>query len=151
MTVLLPVLLAVLLEQTQSIQLIVNDLVYVTKLKPQINLDHARNAAIFNESFGWVDGWRSCNNPNKTYKEYIIRSTKYPQKRLAIRRKYLKLIPQIQIHDTSNLDATQIKILWLDLTSHRYEYTYFPEWHYDSLKKNIVAQISPIASTNQLH
>ena len=132
--VLFCLVIAELLEQTQSIQLIIADLVYVTNLKPQRALENAKNARMFNGSFGWLDGWRSCNNQNKTWREYIIRSTKYPKKRLAIRRKYLKLIPQIQIHDTTLLNETQMKELFLDLTSHRYEYTYFPEWHYDSLK-----------------
>ena len=140
-----------LLDQIHSIQLIANDLVYVHTLNHQKGPENAQNARVFNESFGWVCGWRWCKNRNSSCKEYIIQSVKHPSKHLAIRRKYLKLIPQIQIHDTSKLNATQTKILWLNLISHQHEFTYFPEWHYDALKnryrgKNFTDRIiKPIA------
>ena len=121
-------------NQTLSVQLIVSDLVYVTQLRPQKRLENAQNAAIFNESFGWVDGCRPCKNLTKTCQEFIIRSSKHLKKRLAIRRKYLKLIPQIQIHDTANLSPSEMQELYLDLTSYPNEYVYYPEWHYDALK-----------------
>ena len=101
---------------TQPASFFPAELVYISNLKPQksASIEVAHLVSIFNNSFGHTV--RShMNKLNRL--EWVIRSIINPSKKLRIKEKYLRLIPTIQLHDTSTMNGSQRKQYLIDIAS----------------------------------